>query len=144
MVVRTSFAFRGASFTLKVSEPTQEEMVIRAYVAEGTPPYRYTVEPLDRTVFKLTDKAATAETGWIKIDLVAPPTGISSYTLQVSDAKNLKGSAKGEVRPLTKKDEKEKAISKTESPGTEVKPQQSSPNQPPNTAGAAPGTELKK
>lgn len=120
--------------TLKVSEPIQEEKVIRAYVSGGTPPYRYTIEPLDRTVFKLTDKPATADTGWIKIELVASPTGISSYTLQVLDAKNLKGSVKGEVRPLDKKDEK--ATPRTDGPSSELG-QQTSASAVPQSASAA-------
>jgi len=130
--------------TLKVSEPIQEEMVVRAYVSGGTPPYRYTIESLDRSVFKLTDKQATAETGWIKIDLLAPPTGISAYTLQVSDAKNLKGSVKGEVRPLSKKEEKEKTAPKSDAPSAEPKQPSTTSPVSPSVSGAAPSSDTKK
>ncbi|MFT4103808.1 MAG: hypothetical protein QM674_22830 [Burkholderiaceae bacterium] len=130
--------------TLKVSEPIQEEMVIRAYVSGGTPPYRYTVEPLDRSVFKLTDKPATAETGWVKIDLLASPTGISAYTLQVSDAKNLKGSVKGEVRPLSKKDEKVNPTVRSEAPSAEAKQQATTSAVSPPISGAASDVDTKK
>lgn len=105
------FYFGSADKTdalLKVSTPDQEGLVLRAYVSGGTPPYRYSIDPPDGTLFKSPDKPATTDSGWIKVDLAASPSGHTAVTLTVTDAKNMKGSSKGEIKPIPKGEEKEK------------------------------------
>ena len=86
--------------TLEVAEFVREGQSVTTYVSGGTMPYRYSLKASDDALLKATDKVNISDTGWIRENLLAVPATGASISIEVIDAKDVKGSRKTEFKSL--------------------------------------------